>query len=538
MSHGGPSSDKPEVLTRQQKAFTLIGTLLGMLLAALDQTIVATAGPLIQRDLSIEPGHYAWITTAYLVTSTVFVPLYGKLSDMYGRKRVLLVGMSIFLIGSACCGIAQSAAQLIAARVLQGTGAASLFTTAFAVVADLFPPAERGKYQGLFGAAFGFSSVAGPLAGGFIADRLGWHWAFFINLPIGLVAMLFIITRMPPLRRPRLADSEVDVAGTAALVLAVVPLLVGLSLDTGAEGSAGGLPWHALALFGTSAIGLALFIAIERRARDPLFDLRLFSIRTFAIGNGATFVLGMAFLGAIVFLPLFMVNVVGLTATHAGLTTTPLTFGIVAGNIGSGQLVARTGRYKPLMLGAIGVSALGFSIMGLTLSTHSTQLEVSLKMVLLGLGLGPSIPLYTLAVQNAVAPSRIGVATSAATFFRSIGATIGLAVLGSVFAATFTSSLQARAPHARADSFTVSPEGSEGALATDSSAIDMKMHAAPQPDAQLRLDEAQAQKLALTDAIRRVYQLCIAIAFVAFLVVLALPELPLQRLSNAPRPPE
>ncbi|WP_437675368.1 MDR family MFS transporter [Sorangium sp. So ce131] len=436
----------PVELTRQEKVFTMAGTLLGLLLAALDQTIVATAGPLIQRDLHIEPSLYVWITTAYLVASTVLVPIYGKLSDLFGRKPVLLTGMSIFLLGSLLCGVSQSAVQLILSRALQGVGSAALFTTAFAVVADIFPPAERGKYQGIFGAAFGLSSVLGPLAGGFITDRFGWHWAFFINLPLGAIAMFFVITRMPMLKQPRTRRVSIDLAGALSLIVAVVPLLLALSLGKGEHApSASGYPWSSwqiLSLFGLAAAGIAAFIAVERQAAEPILDLRLFGGRTFAVGNAASFVVGMAFLAAIVFLPLFMVNVVGLSATHSGLTTTPLTFGIVAGNVGSGQIVARTGRYKPLLLGALAVLAVAFVVMGFTLTPESTQGEVTFKMILIGLGLGPTVPLYTLAVQNAVPPARIGVATSAATFFRSMGSTIGIAVIGTVFAGTLASGMR------------------------------------------------------------------------------------------------
>jgi EmrB/QacA subfamily drug resistance transporter len=436
-------------LPQAQKVFTLVGVMLGMLLAALDQTIVATAGPTIQRELHIEPSLYTWITTAYLVASTVLVPIWGKLSDMFGRRRVLLAGIGIFLVGSVLCGVSQSAAQLIFFRAIQGIGSASLFTSALAVIADLFPPAERGKYQGFFGAVFGLSSVVGPLLGGFITDTLGWHWIFFINLPVGAVAVSFILARMPPLRPESVEGgrtAQIDFAGAFALALAVVPLLLALSLGRASvrPGETGYLwgSWQILALFAVALLGFFAFVLIEGRVRDPIVDLKLFTDRSFAVGTLASFVSATTFLGAIVFLPLFMVNVVGTSATSAGLTTVPLTFGIISGNILSGQLVAQTGKVKPFIVAASVCGALAYAVLGFTLDVETTRLEASWKMFLLGVGLGPAIPLYTLVVQNAVPPQVIGTATAVATFSRQMGATVGLAVLGTVFGTSLAASMK------------------------------------------------------------------------------------------------
>ncbi|MCA2977909.1 MAG: DHA2 family efflux MFS transporter permease subunit [Myxococcaceae bacterium] len=435
----------PHALTRQQQVLTLAGTLIALFLAALDQTVVATAGPDIQRSLHLPPGLYTWITTAYFVSSTVLVPVYGRLSDVYGRKVVLVVGVVLFVAASALCGVAQSAWQLIAFRALQGVGSASLFTSAFAVVADLFPPSERGRYTGLFGAVFGISSLVGPLLGGFITDHFGWHWVFFINLPLGLVALAFIVWRMPPLEPAGGRGGSIDVTGGVLLATGVVPLLIGASLGRVVlrEGDVGYL-WTSppmLAMGLVSLVGLAGFVTWELRVEQPLVDLRLFRVPTVRWGVSTMFVMGAAFLTPMVFLPLFMVNVVGVTNTASGLTISPLVMGIVAGNVLSGQLASRFGRYKPFMLAALLVLTAGFLIMGLTLRADSTQGEVTAKMVLLGLGLGPAIPLYTLAVQNAVGAHQLGVATSMTTFFRSLGSTIGVAVVGSLFASTLAREL-------------------------------------------------------------------------------------------------
>ena len=504
-----PAAAPVHELTRQQKIFTLGGVLLGMLLAALDQTIVSTAGPAIQRDLAMPAGLYAWITTAYMVASTVLVPIYGKLSDAFGRKPILLVGMGLFMLGSFLCGLSGSATALILSRAVQGLGSAALFTSAFAVVADIFPPAVRGKFTGLFGAVWGLASVVGPLLGGFLTDNVGWHWVFFVNLPVGTVAIMFVVAKMPWLGPAGRARPRIDVAGALALMIAVVPLLLALSLGRAAHGPAVlagpasrafgasfGYPWLSgpiIGLFAVAAAGAALFVVAERRAPDPILDFRLFQNRVFSWGNAAVFVVGASFFAGIVFLPLFMVNVVGLTATGSGLTLTPLTLGLVAGNIGSGQLVSRFGRYRVLMLGALVVLAGAFAVMALTLTPLSTQAGTTVKMVFLGIGLGPSIPLYTLAIQNAVPPQQIGVATASATFFRQMGATVGVALLGTVFANDLAARLAANAAGA-ADAAT-----------------------------------ALAFKEAFSGAIRQVYAVGLGIVLLGGLVTSRIPELPLRR---------
>ncbi len=444
MAYTAPAVPK---LTQQQINFTLIGAFLGVLLAALDQTIVATAAPTIQRVLNIDNSLYSWITTAYLVASTVFVPIWGKLSDLYGRKPILLIGISIFLIGSVLCGLSTNAEFLIIARALQGLGSASLFTSALAIIADIIPAQDRGKYSGLFGAVFGLSSVVGPLVGGFLTDNFSWHWIFYVNIPVGGLALAFIVSRMPNLNLAVLKP-KIDYLGALTLIVAVIPLLLALSLGkTSVAPGQFGFLWSSteiLGLFALSVVGLIAFIFTERAASDPLLDLSLFKIPAFAIGNLAAFVIGMGFLGAFVFLPLFMQRVVGVSATSSGFAGIPLVFGLVIGNVLSGQLVSRFGRYKPLMLVGLVIMVLSFVLTGFTLTSHSTFWEVVAKMVVMGLGLGPSIPLFTLAIQNAVQPQKIGVATASATFFRQMGSTIGVAILGSVFANVVANDLTPR----------------------------------------------------------------------------------------------
>ena len=469
MAYNAPAVPK---LTQQQITFTLIGAFLGVLLAALDQTIVATAAPTIQKVLNIDNSLYSWITTAYLVFSTVMVPVWGKLSDIYGRKPILLIGIVIFLLGSVLCGLSNNAEFLIISRAIQGLGSASLFTSALAIIADIIPAQDRGKYSGLFGAVFGISSVVGPLVGGFLTDNVSWQSIFYVNIPVGAVALTFIITRMPNLNLAKLKPT-IDYLGVVTLTVAVIPLLLALSLGktSVAPGQLGFL-WGSteiLGLFALSIVGLIAFIFTENSAKDPILDLSLFKIPTFTIGNMAAFVIGMGFLGAFVFLPLFMQNVVGVSATSSGFAGIPLVIGLVVGNVLSGQLVSRFGRYKPLMLVGLVIMVSAFALTGFTLTAHSTFWEVFAKMVVMGLGLGPSIPLFTLAIQNAVVPQKIGVATASATFFRQMGSTIGVAILGSVFANVFSNNLtpsiaaiKAELPAAMQSQFSFSGSGGSG----------------------------------------------------------------------------
>ncbi|HEY8468972.1 MAG TPA: MFS transporter, partial [Longimicrobiales bacterium] len=337
----------------RDRALALAGVLAALLLSGLDQTIVATAGPEIQRSLGIPAGLYAWLTTAYLVASTVMLPIWGKLSDLYGRKPVLVAGVGIFLFGSLLAGLSPGTLVLLVARAVQGLGAACLFTSTLAVIGDLFQPPQRARYMGLIGGVMGLSSVIGPLAGGVITDTLGWNWVFFINLPIGGVALWFIITHMPRIGGRR-SDARVDVAGAAWLLAAVVPLLFALSASAS--------PAASLALGAAGVAGLVVFIRAERRAEDPILDLRLFRRREVALPLAATFVLGGAFLFSMVFLPLYLVNVAGVSATGAGLTMLPLTLGIVSGSVGSGQLASRVGHARRILLGSLLLQMLAFAL--------------------------------------------------------------------------------------------------------------------------------------------------------------------------------
>ncbi|GMA16517.1 DHA2 family efflux MFS transporter permease subunit [Deinococcus metallilatus] len=490
-----------QTLDMGTKRVILFGVLLGLFLSALDQTIVATAMPRIAADLS-GLNLYAWVTTAYLLTNTALVPIYGKLSDLYGRKPVLMIGIAIFLLGSALCGLSGEAflgnlfgggmMQLVVFRGLQGIGAAALGSVAFAIVADLFEPVDRPRYQGLFGAVFGLSSVIGPLLGGFLTDHLSWRWVFYVNLPLGLIALAFIASKMPRLASG--LQAKVDWLGAFLIIVFAVPLL--LALTWGADNTYAWTSPTLLGLFGLSAAALIAFLFVEARNESPILPLTLFRNPTFAWGAVARFLIGAGFLGAILFLSLYLVQVQGVSATKAGTATIPLTAGLIVGAIGSGQIASRIGRYKVLMLGGLIIAALGFYSLS-TLTADSPYSGVILRMVLLGLGLGPTLPLYTTALQLAVKPWEIGVATSAGQFFQQMGSTIGTAIFGAVLTAGLTTNL--------ATQFAAQAAAQQGTVATTLKTIGERIrsgegsggqnrNATPPTPAQIRSDFAALRR--------------------------------------------
>ncbi len=424
-------------VTKRERTFTLAGIMVALLLGALDQTIVGTAMPRILRDLN-GFSFYTWVVTAYLLASTATIPIYGKLSDLYGRKVVVLVGVILFLAGSVLSGQAHTMIELAAFRALQGLGSAGIFSTAFTVIADLFSPAERGRYQGLFGAVFGLASVIGPWLGGVLTDSLSWRWVFYVNVPVGLVALGFIIFQMPPLKPKLDRKVSIDWLGSALLLVGIVPLLLGLTLG-GQEHPWGS--WQIIGLFALAVAGTVAFVIVEKRVKEPIIPFDLFQNKTYNIANvSALLITGVAFFGAIMFLPIYMVMVIGVSASAAGLTIMPLTLGLVVSSFASGQIVSRTGKYKIILLAGIAIVFVGYVLM-LGLSVNTSRWDVTWRMILLGIGIGPGMPIYTLAVQNAVHPREVGAATSSSQFFRQIGSTVGVAVFGTILASVLATQL-------------------------------------------------------------------------------------------------
>lgn len=427
--------DVIQPITAEQR-LSLIGVFLAIFLAALDQTIVATALPKIVVDLD-GTNLYAWVATAYLLASTVALPIFGRLAELVARKWVLLVAVAIFLAGSALSGASTSMWALIAFRSIQGIGSGGIFAVGVTVLGLLFPPRQRGRIQGLFGAVFGIANVLGPWLGGLLTDQLSWHWIFYVNMPFGLVALYFIAVHMPHLEPS--ARHRFDYPGAIAVALMTVPLL--LALSWGGSTYAWSSP-IILGLFALSALGIAGFILAEARNPEPLFVLNLFRGQTFRWAMIGSFFYGAAFLGALLFLPFYLVQVKGISATDSGLSLTPLTLGVVVGSFVTGQLASKLGRYKGLLVVGLAWLTATLFLFHAMLSQATPLWQIWSVMILIGLGMGPGMPAYTLAVQNAVPLNRIGQASSGAQFFRQIGSSLGAALMGAVLVAA----LQADVP--------------------------------------------------------------------------------------------
>ena len=415
----------PIELPHRERIEILIAVLLGIFLAALDQTIVGTALPVIVTELQ---GNelYTWAFTSYLLTATVSGPIYGKLSDIYGRRPIFIFGVSLFLIGSILSGLSQNMEMFIAFRGLQGLGAGALFPIALAIIGDIFAPSERGKYQGFFGAVFGVSTLVGPAIGGIITDNFSWHWIFYVNVPIGAV-VLYVIWRVLPTHHERDADRHIDYLGAFFLTAALVPMLIGFTNKQFGE-------WTDPQVGGLIALGLALaavFVFVESRAHEPIVPLGLFRNQAFTSSVAAFFLAIMGFFAAVVFLPRWFQFVEGSSATESGYQILPLLLGLIVAAISSGQIVAAVRRYKTLVLVSLVLEAIGLFL--LTNIRPDTPMPVLwFWMLVTGIGVGPTFAVFTLVVQNAVPPRSLGSATSSLTLFQQVGGTIGLAITGTV----------------------------------------------------------------------------------------------------------
>ncbi|MGP4056270.1 MDR family MFS transporter [Mycobacterium sp. 4D054] len=496
---------EPAPVSPQRRNVIFIAVALGMLLAALDQTIVATALPTVVADLG-GAGHQSWVVTSYLLASTIVTAIVGKLGDMFGRKVIFAAAILFFLAGSVLCGISSSMEMLVASRALQGVGGGALMVTAAALIGEVIPLRDRGRYQGALGAVFGVTTVIGPLLGGYFTDHLSWRWAFWINVPIGIVVLLVALTAIPALgRRGR---PVIDYAGIVLIALGAS----GLTLATSWGGST--YAWSSptiIGLFVGSAVALAFFVRVEMRATEPILPIRLFASPVFTVCCILSFIVGFAMLGALTFLPTFMQFVDGVSATESGLRTLPMVGGLLLTSMGSGVLVSRTGRYKIFPVVGTAVMVLGFVLLS-RMDATTPMLQQSAYLFILGTGIGMCMQVLVLIVQSTAKFSDLGVATSGVTFFRTIGSSFGAAIFGSLFA----NFLDAR----------IAPALAAGGAPPE---------AAQSPQVLHRLPDAVAAPIvtAYADSLGLVFLCAAPVAAIGFFVALTLKQVPLQELETS-----
>jgi len=519
-------------INRRAQFLTLGAVMLGMLLGSLDQTIVGTAMPKIVNDLN-GFQRYSWVITAYLVASTAMMPIFGKISDIFGRKWLYMLGIATFLLGSMLSGLSQSMEQLIVFRAIQGLGAGMMTPIAMAIIGDIFPPAERGKYQGLIGAVFGLAVIVGPQLGGFITDNIGWRWVFYVNLPVAILAFTVVFLVFPSHTAMHKRHS-IDWLGSAALIGSVVPLLMALSLGSTNPDNSNSYAWTSPQIVGLFALAIVFggaFLFIQSRAAEPTIPLDLFRNRIFNVSMIIVFLTSMGMFGAVLYIALFVQDVLMQSATNSGLVLTPMMIGVILVSIISGYLMSRTGHYKILaIVGTFGVLVGLYLLSTMTVSTDNGTLVRF--MIVLGLGLGTSMALFTIVVQNAFPVDRLGVVTASLAFFRSIGGAVGVAVLGSAmnnrFASEFQTGLQSLPVALRQSLAAANPTQLMNAGDSDLRA---------QMGAQAAAAVESVRAAAIAPGIAEIFLIGAGLVAVAFVASFFLREIPLRKTRHDVPPP-
>jgi EmrB/QacA subfamily drug resistance transporter len=517
-------------LPRQQVMVTFGGVLLAMFLGAVSQTVIGPAMPKIISDLG-GFSRYTWVAIAHTVASAVTIPIIGKLTDMYGRKYFYIGGIAIYTTASLLSGLSTTMNQLITFRAIAGIGSGAMMSNAITVIGDLFPPAERGKYQGFTSGVYGVSSVLGPTLGGFLTDALSWRWVFFFSVPLGLLVIIVFVFVFPHVRPDNLKH-RIDYLGLSTLVLAVVSLMLALSLARVQYS------WNSpqiLGMLGFAALMLVVFVMIERRAEEPILPLWLFRNPIISVSAVVVFVTGLGMFGSLIFLPLFFQGVLGVTATVSGSFMIPMHLALIAGSFTSGQLLSRAGGHYRIQ-GIIGIVIMGAGMALLARMGTDTQYSTALiNIALTGFGLGITMPLYTIAVQNAVPYNLMGVATSSTMFFRSIGGSVGLAMLGSVMSSRFSAELTARLPAAIKG--VISPQVINSLANNPQVLVSAEAQARLQTifsqmgsaGSALYEQTFQALRQSLSSAISEAFLVSVAIMAIAFVANFFLKEIPLRK---------
>ena len=515
-------------LPQKQLVITLIGVMLAMFMGSLDQTIVGTAMPRIVSDLG-GFSQYTWITTIYIISSATALPITGKLTDMFGRKYFYIIGLIIFSLASLLCGLSNSMTLLIVWRGIQGIGGGMMMANSFTVIGDLFPPAERGKFMGYMSGVFATSSVIGPVLGGFITDALSWHWVFFVNIPIGILIIFLFVVYFPDIK-PATSKHRIDYLGVTTLILTVVPIMLALTWG-GSQ-----YLWDSLliiGLFAFAVVMLVLFIFIESRVEEPIIPLGLFKNQIVAVSITVAFLTSFVLFACITFIPLFFQGVLGVTATTSGTLLIPMTLGSALGSFLSGQLLARTGgHYRIQAMFGLGIMLIGVWFLS-RMNPQTSNLQAIVNMVITGIGLGSTMPIFTITVQNAVPYKMLGIATSTVPFFRSLGGSVGLAIFGSIlnnrFASQFLGSIpevvKTTIPAEQLSSLAYNPQALVSVPAQTQLRDTFNIFGS---QGQALFDQTlQALRQSLSSTITRVFLIALFIGIIAFVTNLFLKEIPL-----------